>query len=540
MTTTTLRTFEMGRATREAYADALVALDKLAKIGRQGVANEFASRGVATEAGQKLLVFVEGKGDEQFVRSFLGSHDTGIAALENVRAILELCGGTSAAGRMRLDPSLARGLSYYTGAIMEINVPDLPGSLGGGGRYDNLVGMFLGQTVPACGFSLGLERILVVMGERGMFPPALTRTPADVMTAVLDVEGLPHALRLAARLRECGLRVLVYPDADKIGRQLKYADSRGIRFVEMASDNGGRASVVDLVEGAARSGVSLVAAAGGEMVGVPLDTGSVAVDLLAGGGFRCLITGNTAVVGGNGFAGEFDDVRAVTLGVVGCCRHGLVCRGRSAERERGDRVDDLLGRGRLDPLPRHARAQLRLHLAHARLAALEAEGAAQLLGLGPGESRRHHGHAQQLLLEQRHPERAGQDGLQARVRVAHRLAPAPAADVGMHHVAHDGAGPDDGHLHHEVVEALGPDARQRRHLGPALHLEDADGVGLAQHAVDRLVVRRQVGEIHLPAALLDHAQRVLQQRHHAEGRHRLFPWTRTMRNTSHALDYCAA
>ena len=68
--------------------------------------------------------------------------------------------------RLKIDPSLARGLSYYTGAIMEINVKDLAGSLGGGGRYDNLVGMFLGQEIPACGFSLGLERILVVMSER--------------------------------------------------------------------------------------------------------------------------------------------------------------------------------------------------------------------------------------------------------------------------------------------------------------------------------------------------------------------------------------
>ncbi len=84
--------------------------------------------------------------------------------------------GTSAGTRLRFDPSLARGLSYYTGAIMEINVPDLAGSLGGGGRYDNLVGMFLGQSVPACGFSLGLERILVVMVERGMFPPTLATT----------------------------------------------------------------------------------------------------------------------------------------------------------------------------------------------------------------------------------------------------------------------------------------------------------------------------------------------------------------------------
>jgi histidyl-tRNA synthetase len=153
------------------------------------------------------------------------------AALGNLRAILEFAERTPAGNRLSIDFSLARGLSYYTGAIMEINVPDLAGSLGGGGRYDNLVGMFLGQSVPACGFSLGLERILVVMGERGMFPASLATTPADVMVAVFDAADMAHAMTVAAGLREAGLRVLVYPDADKIGRQIKYADSRGIPFV---------------------------------------------------------------------------------------------------------------------------------------------------------------------------------------------------------------------------------------------------------------------------------------------------------------------
>jgi histidyl-tRNA synthetase len=116
---------------------------------------------------------------------------------------------------------------------MEVNVADLAGSLGGGGRYDNLVGMFSGQQIPACGFSLGLERILVVMSERGMFPASLATTPADVMVAVFDAAGLPHAMRVAGQLRESGLRVLVYPDADKIGKQIKYADGRGIPFVAL-------------------------------------------------------------------------------------------------------------------------------------------------------------------------------------------------------------------------------------------------------------------------------------------------------------------
>jgi histidyl-tRNA synthetase len=214
-----------------------VAVDKLDKIGPDGVKGEMLARGIASPAAARLLELFEllAKQRDQ-TRNVLGD-DAGLAAFENIEAIFAHCQGTSAATRLRFDPSLARGLSYYTGAIMEITVPDLAGSLGGGGRYDNLVGMFLGQSVPACGFSLGLERILVVMGERGMFPPNLTTTAADVMMAVFDAADAPHALRVARLLRQCGLRVLVYPDADKIGKQIKYADSLGIPFVAILGGN---------------------------------------------------------------------------------------------------------------------------------------------------------------------------------------------------------------------------------------------------------------------------------------------------------------
>ena len=108
-------------------------------------------------------------------------NDEGKAGLEDLRQIFALCQSTSAGPHLSLDRSLARGLSYYTGPIFEIRVADLAGSLGGGGRYDDLIGMFSGENVPACGISLGLERILVVMGERNMFPEAVVSTPADVM-----------------------------------------------------------------------------------------------------------------------------------------------------------------------------------------------------------------------------------------------------------------------------------------------------------------------------------------------------------------------
>ncbi len=94
---------------------------------------------------------------------------------------------------------LARGLSYYTGAIMEVAVPDLAGCLGGGGRYDGLIGMFLGEPIPACGFSLGLERILLLMAERDMFPPALPLRAADVMVTLFEGEPLEEGAAPGAR-----------------------------------------------------------------------------------------------------------------------------------------------------------------------------------------------------------------------------------------------------------------------------------------------------------------------------------------------------
>jgi len=236
------------------HGDALVALDKLDKIGREGVEKEFALRGLAKDAGDRLLSFFAGLSElEHAARlvgerieteaetlnaatlgrlvEFIGDHEAGARGVDELRSIIGFAAANGASERIKIDPSLARGLSYYTGAIMEINVPDLAGSLGGGGRYDNLVGMFSGQDVPACGFSLGLERIVVVMTEREMFPPALIAAPADVMVTIWDEETVGDSLALATELRGAGLRVDVYPEADKLAKQFKYASSRGIPFV---------------------------------------------------------------------------------------------------------------------------------------------------------------------------------------------------------------------------------------------------------------------------------------------------------------------
>jgi len=234
------------------HAVTLVALDKLDKVGPEGVAAELAERGVAADARTRLLSFFGVRADLQVgpdkdlerLEGLVGSDVSGRDACANLRAIVSLIAKTRAASRIRLDPSLARGLSYYTGAIMEVNVADLAGSLGGGGRYDNLVGMFSGQEIPACGFSLGLERILVVMSERGMFPPFLARSPADVLVAMFDASGAASAMRVADQLRASGLRVVVYPDADKIGKQIKYADGQRIPFVALLGDEEIKAGTV--------------------------------------------------------------------------------------------------------------------------------------------------------------------------------------------------------------------------------------------------------------------------------------------------------
>ena len=206
------------------HAAALVALDKLDKIGVDGVLEDMVARNVPRDAARAVI-------DSAGAREFASFRDEqGAAAADNLAQIINLCESTAAAGHVKFAPFLARGLSYYTGAIMEVTVPDLAGSLGGGGRYDGLIGMFLGEDVPACGFSLGLERILVVMSERKMFPPEIEQASADILLTVFDAATVAEVLTIAADLRAHGIRVEVYPEPDKLGKQMKYAASRKMRF----------------------------------------------------------------------------------------------------------------------------------------------------------------------------------------------------------------------------------------------------------------------------------------------------------------------
>ena len=220
------------------HADALVILDKLDKVGRDGVSKELTDKGVSETGRDALLKWIGASARADWLDWLERELDAADhPAFLNLRQILEVSSGTPAASRLRFDPSLARGLSYYTGAIMEIAVPDLAGSLGGGGRYDNLVGMFLGRELPACGFSLGLERIIVVMMERAMFPESVVRGGLDVMVTIWSHETRDDSLAMASELRQAGLRVDLYPEADKIGKQFKYASARHAPFVAILGDD---------------------------------------------------------------------------------------------------------------------------------------------------------------------------------------------------------------------------------------------------------------------------------------------------------------
>lgn len=218
----------------------LVAIDKLDKIGIAGVEKELLNRGVSSSSARRLLKLAAGSPESNnqtidWLREALATIEIGLRGLSDLERIIQLLQGSPAAPFVEVDPFLARGLSYYTGPIFEVALIDATGSAGGGGRYDGLVGMFSGQELPACGFSLGLERVLLVMDEKGLFPSRLAGQPQVLMTQFSE-ETIPASMSLARDLRRKGLRVDLYPEPTRYGRQFKYADQRQIRFALLLSE----------------------------------------------------------------------------------------------------------------------------------------------------------------------------------------------------------------------------------------------------------------------------------------------------------------
>ena len=210
----------------------LRSLDKLGKATPEAVAAELAAHGVAAEATAALLEMASLAGPPVDVLARLGAlvgdeeqGRAGVAALAAIVAGAREAGVPD--GRVAIDPSIARGLDYYTGIVLESFLDDLPalGSICSGGRYDNLAGLYTKQHLPGVGASLGIDRLLAGLEELGRV--ATVETPAEVFLVHFDERHLADYLRIATAIRAAGMAVEFFPEAKKVGQQLKLAAKRG-------------------------------------------------------------------------------------------------------------------------------------------------------------------------------------------------------------------------------------------------------------------------------------------------------------------------
>ncbi|HJZ46372.1 MAG TPA: histidine--tRNA ligase [Roseiflexaceae bacterium] len=237
------------------------AIDKLDKIGPDGVREELLRSGVAPDAAGQILEMVLLRGPAGDVLEDLSGRldddQRAQAALDNLRSIIQVLPEMGVpADAYTVVPSLARGLSYYTGVVFESVLERPPiGSLLGGGRYDELVGAFAGRPIPTVGLAFGIERLHDVMTELGLGPGV--RTVAEVFVTLFDPERSDASLQLARELRADGFKVETALDpTDKLGKQFKYADRKGIPFaLVLGPDELARGEVVvrDLRNGEQRS-----------------------------------------------------------------------------------------------------------------------------------------------------------------------------------------------------------------------------------------------------------------------------------------------
>lgn len=212
------------------------AIDKLDKIGVDGVKAALRQNEIPEPVIAKLLALLQIEGDAESVLSELGEQLGESAAQEGIAELTELIGYLTMLGVpeecYRVNAAMVRGLEYYTGPIYETVVEEPKiGSITGGGRYDELIGSFSKQGYPATGTSFGIERIIDVMEEFAMFPPSVGKTVTDVLVSVFDDELMPESLKLATVLRQNGVRTEVYFRPARLSAQIKYADNRGIPYV---------------------------------------------------------------------------------------------------------------------------------------------------------------------------------------------------------------------------------------------------------------------------------------------------------------------
>lgn len=215
--------------------DITVAIDKLDKIGVEAVNAELSERGLSNEAIEALqpILNLSGSTTEKLtaLRGVLANSETGLKGIEELETLFGLIESTGVKLNIELDLCLARGLNYYTGAIFEVKALDAQiGSITGGGRYDNLTGIFGLPDVSGVGISFGADRIYDVLTELNLFPKEL-QSATQVLFATFGEEELRYALKWAKALREKGITVEVYPEPTKMKKQMGYADAKQIPFV---------------------------------------------------------------------------------------------------------------------------------------------------------------------------------------------------------------------------------------------------------------------------------------------------------------------
>ena len=223
--------------------DFTVALDKLDKIGEEGVKKEMLEKGISEAAIEKIQPIFNLEGDfgqkTEGLKEILATSETGKTGIEELQfiqnAIAEMPLKTA---KLDLDVTLARGLNYYTGAIFEVAAPEnvKMGSIGGGGRYDDLTGIFGLKNMSGVGISFGLDRIFLVLEELELFPETVSETTKVLFINFGEKEAL-YAVKAVKKLREQAVVAELYPDSAKMKKQMNYANKRDIPFVVLAGDS---------------------------------------------------------------------------------------------------------------------------------------------------------------------------------------------------------------------------------------------------------------------------------------------------------------
>jgi len=230
--------------------DITVAIDKLDKIGLDKVNEELRADGISEEAIAKLqpVITLSGTNEEklQTMENFLSASEIGMKGIEELRFILDACDKVELKNELQLDLTLARGLNYYTGAIFEVKALDTPmGSITGGGRYDNLTGIFGMPGISGVGISFGADRIYDVLNTLDLYPKEITTNTQLLFINFGDKEA-EYCMPIVSKSRANGIRTELFPDAAKMKKQMSYANANNIPFVALAGDDEIQKGVVTL------------------------------------------------------------------------------------------------------------------------------------------------------------------------------------------------------------------------------------------------------------------------------------------------------